>query len=55
MERGVGDAAAMDALEAEIAQEVDDCVKFSDASPYPDAKVAFEHLYTDAYDMEALQ
>ncbi len=55
IERGIGDAAAMDALEAEIAQEVEDCVKFSDASPYPDARVAFEHLYTDAYDLEALQ
>ena len=55
IERGVADAAAMDAMEAAIVQEVDDCVKFSDASPYPDSTVAFEHLYTDPYKMEALQ
>ena len=46
--------AEMDALETEVAQEVEDAVKFSDASPYPEPKVAFEHLYTDAYDMESV-
>jgi len=54
IERGVADEAAMDALEAEVAKEVEDAVKFSDMSPYPERKVAFEDLYTDAYDVEAM-
>ncbi len=45
----------MVAMEAEIAKEVDDAVKFSNASPYPEAKAAFEDLYTDAYEMESVQ
>ena len=52
--RGIADAAAMDALEAEVTQEVEDAVAFSDASPFPDHRVAFEHLYTDAYDVESV-
>ena len=52
--RGVASEAEMVAMETEIAQEVEDAVKFSDASPYPLTKVAFEHLYTDAYDMESV-
>ncbi|MCK8610112.1 thiamine pyrophosphate-dependent dehydrogenase E1 component subunit alpha [Agromyces sp. C10] len=43
---GVG-AANLDALEAEVLQEVDDAVAFTDASPYPDPSVAFDDLYTD--------
>ena len=54
IDRGVADEAALDALEAEVAKEVDDAVKFSDASPYPEPKVAFEDLYTDAYDPESV-
>ena len=54
IDRGVADEAALDALEAEVAKEVDDAVKFSDASPYPEPKVAFEDLYTDAYDLESV-
>ena len=54
IECGVADAAAMDAMEADVAREVEDAVKFSDASPYPVIKVAFEDLYTDAYDMEGV-
>ena len=54
IERGVADEAAMDALEAEIATEVEDAVKFAERSPYPEIKVAFEHLYTDPYDLEAV-
>ncbi len=53
IERSVATEAEMDALEAEVAQEVEDCVKFSDDSPYPETKVAFQHLYTDAYEMES--
>ena len=49
------DEAAMVAMEAEIAKEVDEAVKFTNASPYPEVKTAFADLYTDAYEMEAVQ
>ena len=52
---GVATEAEMDALAAEIAQEVEDCVTFTMESPDPDPKVAFEDLYTDPYDLEAVQ
>lgn len=41
-------AEEMDALEAEILAEVDEAVAFSEASPWPDASVAFDDLYTDS-------
>jgi pyruvate dehydrogenase E1 component alpha subunit len=41
-------AAEMDALEAEILAEVDAAVEFSENSPWPDASVAFDDLYTDS-------
>jgi acetoin:2,6-dichlorophenolindophenol oxidoreductase subunit alpha len=44
---GVATAEEMDALEAEVLQEVDDAVAFTDASPYPDPSVAFADLYTE--------
>lgn len=50
IDRGIADEAAMVAMEAEIAKDVDDAVKFSNASPYPEVKSAFEHLYTDPYE-----
>lgn len=40
-------AEEMGALEAEVLQEVDEAVAFTDASPYPDPSVAFDDLYTD--------
>ena len=49
---GVADAAAMDAIEAEIMQEVDDCVTFATESPYPAPEVAFQDLYTEPYTLE---
>ena len=55
IERGIADEAAMVALEAEIAAEVDDAVKFSNASPYPDASTAFDDLYTDSSELEIAQ
>ncbi len=55
IEREVLDEAGMTALEAEIAVEIDDAVKFSNASPYPDVRSAFEHLYSDPYEIEAVQ
>ena len=54
IDRGIADEVAMVAMEADIAREVDDAVAFSDASPYPELKAAFEDLYTDAYDMESV-
>ena len=52
---GVADEAAMVAMEAAISKEVDEAVKFSNASPYPEPRTAFADLYTDAYEMEAAQ
>lgn len=45
--RGVATDDELDALEREVLAEVDDAVRFSDDSPYPDASVAFDDLYTD--------
>lgn len=53
-DRGIADEAALVAMEADIAREVDEAVKFSDDSPYPDPKVAFEDLYTDSYTKESV-
>ncbi len=55
IDQGVADEAAMVALEAEVAAEVEAAVKFSDQSPYPEIKTAFEDLYTDAYEPEGIQ
>jgi TPP-dependent pyruvate/acetoin dehydrogenase alpha subunit len=41
-------AEAMDALEAEVLAEVDAAVEFSENSPWPDASVGFDDLYTDS-------
>lgn len=45
-ERGVPES-ELDALEADVVAEVDAAVAFTDASPYPEASVAFDDLYTD--------
>jgi acetoin:2,6-dichlorophenolindophenol oxidoreductase subunit alpha len=49
---GVASAAEMAAIDADIEQEVEDCATFAIESPDPDVSVAFEHLYTDAYELE---
>lgn len=49
VERGVATAGEMDALEREIGEEVEEAVRFTDESPYPEPEVAFSHLYTDPY------
>lgn len=49
---GVASAEEMTAIDAEIEQEVEDCATFAIESPDPNVSVAFEHLYTDAYDLE---
>lgn len=55
IEQGVASAAEMDAIADEIAREVEECVTFALESDDPDPKVAFEDLYTDPYEMEAMQ
>lgn len=44
---GIATAGELDALEAEVLAEVDEAVRFTDASPYPDPSVAFKDLYTE--------
>ncbi len=44
---GVATAEEMDALEAEVMAEVDEAVRFTDESPFPDPSVAFADLYTE--------
>ncbi len=44
--------AEMDALEAEIAKEVEDCATFAMESPLPELSVAFDDLYSDHYELE---
>ncbi len=44
---GVATAEQLDALEAEVLAEVDEAVRFTDESPFPDPSVAFADLYTE--------
>jgi pyruvate dehydrogenase E1 component alpha subunit len=44
---GYFSAEEMDQLEADVLAEVDEAVRFTDESPYPDPSVAFDDLYTD--------
>lgn len=50
--KGIATAEEMDAVDAEIAREVEDCVTFTLESPDPLPNVAFEDLYTDPYELE---
>lgn len=45
-ELGVSDE-ELEALDAEVRAEVDEAVRFTDESPYPETSVAFDDLYTD--------
>ncbi|MGZ4695112.1 MAG: thiamine pyrophosphate-dependent dehydrogenase E1 component subunit alpha, partial [Acidimicrobiales bacterium] len=47
VDRGVATQEQLDALEAEVLEEVEEAVRFTDASPFPDPQVAFHDLYTD--------
>jgi pyruvate dehydrogenase E1 component alpha subunit len=47
VESGVATAEQLDATEAEVLEEVEEAVRFADASPYPDPSVAFADLYTE--------
>ncbi len=44
---GLATAEQLDALEAEVLAEVDEAVRFTDESPYPEPSVAFADLYTE--------
>ena len=52
IEAGIATAGEMDAISAQIEQEVEDCATFALESPDPELSTACEHLYTDAYDLE---
>ena len=49
---GIADVAELDAISAEIEQEVEASATFAIESPDPDPAVAFQHLFTDAYELE---
>lgn len=49
---GIATVPEMDALDTDIAQEVEDCVTFTMESPDPDRSVAFEDLYSEHYELE---
>jgi acetoin:2,6-dichlorophenolindophenol oxidoreductase subunit alpha len=44
---GIATDNAMDELEAAVQEEVDEAVRFTEESPFPDPSVAFDDLYTD--------
>jgi pyruvate dehydrogenase E1 component alpha subunit len=44
---GVATAEEMDAMEAQVLEEVEEAVRFTDESPYPDPSIAFKDLYTE--------
>jgi pyruvate dehydrogenase E1 component alpha subunit len=50
--RGVATEAELDALEEEVLAEVEEAVRFTDHSPYPDPSVAFDDLYADSKPVE---
>jgi pyruvate dehydrogenase E1 component alpha subunit len=48
-EKGIADAGVLDALEAEVAAEVEAAVQFAEDSDYPAPSVAFKDLYTEPF------
>lgn len=49
IDKGISDATTLDALEAEVAAEIDAAVQFAEDSDYPDPSVAFRDLYTEPF------
>jgi TPP-dependent pyruvate/acetoin dehydrogenase alpha subunit len=49
IEAGIGDAALLDAIEAEVAAEVEAAAEFADESDYPAPSVAFKDLYAEPF------
>ena len=54
IERGIATEDDMQAMEAQIAADVDECEKFAMESPDPAPEVAFQDLYSDAYTLEGV-
>lgn len=50
---GLSTTERLDALEAEVLAEVEEAVRFTDESPYPDPSVAFADLYTEPIGVSA--
>lgn len=46
-ENGIATDAELDAIEAQVAEEVEAAVKFAEESPFPDMSVAFEDVWVD--------
>jgi len=44
---GIATEVELDELEAEVLDEVEAAVAFTDASPFPDPAIAFADLYTE--------
>ena len=49
IDKGISEATTLDALEAEVAAEIDAAVQFAEDSDYPDPSVAFKDLYTEPF------
>ncbi len=49
VEQGVANAALLDALEAEVAAEIEAAYQFAEESDYPEPSVAFKDLYTEPF------
>jgi pyruvate dehydrogenase E1 component alpha subunit len=49
LDNGIADASILDQLEAEVAAEVEDAVRFAEDSPYPEPSVAFKDIYTESF------
>ena len=50
IDEGVLDQAGWDRIDAEELAAVDDAVAFAEASPFPEAREALEHLFADTTD-----
>jgi acetoin:2,6-dichlorophenolindophenol oxidoreductase subunit alpha len=46
VDKGIATAEELDAIDAEVRQEVEESVKFTDDSPFPEPERAFADLYT---------
>jgi pyruvate dehydrogenase E1 component alpha subunit len=47
IENSIFSAAELDQLDADVLAEVDEAVRFTDESPYPEPETAFHDLYTE--------
>ncbi len=54
IERGVATAEELDTIEKEVAEEIEEAVRFAEGSPDPEPEGAFEDLYADPYPAEVV-